>query len=148
MGAYLERLRDALSRAEAATSQHAADPRLRGRTYAIPFEDVWQAVISLMGGGVSWRWTLTHADDHDGIVLGKIAGAGLFRFPSTIAVTIGLDENAQTRVDARATSDRNRDFGANARRIHAFFRALDRRLLDGERPARLQRPEVLNRPDP
>jgi hypothetical protein len=42
----------------AATAPDSTDRRLRGRTYAVPFEHVWQAARSLAGGGLR-GWTLT-----------------------------------------------------------------------------------------
>jgi hypothetical protein len=44
-------------------------------------------------------------------------------------VEIGLDENAQTRVDARSSLEGKRgDLGRNRRTLGRFFRALDRSL--------------------
>ena len=56
----------ALTRNRAATMADADDPRLRGRTYAIPFDVVWNAVL-----GVARErrgWTVLHTDDLEGVV--------------------------------------------------------------------------------
>ena len=50
----------------AATEVDALDPALRGRTYAIPFETVWQAVVGLAGGGLR-GWSIESADDQIGV---------------------------------------------------------------------------------
>lgn len=116
-----------LTRNVAFTSPGAQDPRLLGRTYAIPFEDVWQASIELVGGGLK-RWELLESDDQEGIIRG-VAHGRLERFTSAITVRITLDEDAQTRVDALAASRVGRsDLGSNARRLDRYFTALDRRI--------------------
>ncbi len=109
------------------TTPEAEDPRMRGRTYAIPFEEVWQASLHLVDGGLR-RWELLEADDREGIVRG-VAGSLLDRFSSAVTIRITLDFNAQTRVDALSAARTGRyDLGSNARKLRKFFRALDRTL--------------------
>lgn len=116
-----------LTRNVAFTAPAAEDERLRGRTYAIPFEDVWQAALRLMGGGLK-RWEIVESDDQEGIIRG-VAHGRLERSTSNLTVRIVLDANAQTRVDALSASRVARaDLGLNARRLHRFFRALDAAL--------------------
>lgn len=116
-----------LTRNVAFTAPAAEDERLRGRTYAIPFEDVWQASLRLVDGGLK-RWTLLEFDDREGIIRGTAAGL-LPRSTSAVTVRISLDVDAQTRVDALSASRVGRmDLGANSRRLHRFFVALDRAL--------------------
>lgn len=116
-----------LTRNVAFTSPAAPDPRLRGRTYAIPFEDVWQASLELMGGRLK-RWQVLEADDQEGILRG-VARGRVERFTSAITIRITLDADAQTRVDALSASRVGRaDLGVNARRLSRYFRALDERL--------------------
>lgn len=116
-----------LTRNVAFTSPGAEDPRLRGRTYAIPFDDVWEASRALVGGGLK-RWEVLESDDEEGLIRGAAHG-WIERLASSITVRISLDENAQTRVDAMAASRTGRaDFGLNGRRLRRFFRALDRAL--------------------
>lgn len=111
------------------TAPSAEDPRLRGRTYAIPFEQVWQASLALVDGGLR-RWELLEADDREGIIRGVARGL-VDRFTSSITVRITLDVDAQTRVDALAASRVGRyDLGSNARKLRKFFRTLDRALED------------------
>jgi len=111
----------------AETSPEAADPRLRGRTLAIPFDRVWRVAVGLADGGIR-GWRLVDADDREGIV--RAEASSFLGGSADLLIRVGLDGNGQTRVDARSTSRRARsDFGANARRIAAFFRALDRSLL-------------------
>lgn len=116
-----------LTRNVAFTSPSATDPRLTGRTYAIPFDEVWQASVDLVDGDLK-RWEVTEMDDQEGMIRG-IAHGRTKRFTSTITVRITLDRDAQTRVDAMAASRVGRaDLGVNARRIHRYFTALDARI--------------------
>jgi hypothetical protein len=110
------------------TGPAAADPRLRGRTYAIPFEDVWQGALRLVRGKLK-RWSLEFADDRDGVVNALVSARPKW-LQGVIEVRITLDANAQTRVDASsATPGAFHDFGVNARRLRRFFAALDREAL-------------------
>lgn len=98
-----------------------------GRTYAVPFEDVWQVASELMDGGIN-RWELVESDDREGILRGT-AGALLARFASAVTIRITLDPDAQTRVDGLAASRSARaDLGSNARKLRRFFTALDQGL--------------------
>ncbi|MFO7894882.1 MAG: DUF1499 domain-containing protein [Longimicrobiales bacterium] len=118
-----------LTRNVAFTSPDAGDSRMRGRTYAIPFEDVWQASLRLVDGELR-RWQLLEADDREGIIRGVARGLS-DRFSSAVTIRITLDHNAQTRVDALSASRSGRyDLGSNARRLRKFFRSLDRALED------------------
>ena len=62
------RLRGALGDSVAQTDPTAPDPELRGRTYAVPFEDVWAAAIALANGGLR-GCSLKRANDRDGIII-------------------------------------------------------------------------------
>ena len=113
--------------ARAGTRHDAADPGLRGRTYAIPFDRVWTAAIVLAGGKLR-GWRIVFADDHNGVITAEYHSL-LLRSAADVEIRIGLDEDAQTRVDATSASRRGGpDLGANARRLRRFLRALDRRL--------------------
>lgn len=123
----MSRLIRGLTRNQAQTDPHEKDWRLRGRTYAIPFDRVWTVALAMCGGGLP-RWSLVSADDREGVIVAR-ALTRLFRRASDVRVKIGLDENGQTRVDlASVMPDRKRDLGVNARRIHAFLHELDGRL--------------------
>jgi len=110
----------------AETAPEDADPRLRGRTYAVPFERVWQAALAIGG---AWRgWNIVEADDYEGIIRAE-ATTRIFRFVDDVLIRIYLDQDAQTRVDMRSASRKGvGDFGTNARRIGRFMRKLDREL--------------------
>jgi len=110
------------------TDPRAGDPRIRGRTYAIPFERVWRAALALAGGGLN-GWRLLTADEDGGVVDAE-ATSRILRRRSAIRVEIGLDENAQTRVDvgARALTGRFPHLGRNARFVGGFLTHLDREL--------------------
>lgn len=111
----------------AETSAVAEDPRLRGRTYAVPFEDVWRAALSLVDGGQR-GWRLVSADDREGVIVAE-ARTLVLRFVDDVTIRIALDQDAQTRVDVRSASRVGRaDGGVNSRRIGRFCRRLDRRL--------------------
>jgi len=112
---------------QATTAPDALDPRLRGRTYAIPFEDVWQASINLSGGRLR-GWSVVHADDHSGVIE-VLARTTVFGVEDDVRIDIGLDENAQTRVDLEMVSRSPRgDLGRTRRSIGRFLRKLDRHL--------------------
>ena len=115
------------TRARAETNPAALDARLRGRTYAITFDRVWNAALGLAGGGLP-RWRVLKADDEKGTIQAEAVSA-LWRRPAEVRIRIGLDANGQTRVDVRSASRTGkRDWGSNARRIDRFIRALDAKL--------------------
>jgi hypothetical protein len=117
-----------LTEHRAETSPTSEDERLVGRTYAIPFEDVWQAAKRLAAGELK-GWTLWVADDQEGIMEASLRPF-LFLKAADVRITVGLDENAQTRVDLSATSRTERgDFGRCRRAIGRFVDRLDA-LLD------------------
>jgi hypothetical protein len=112
------------------TAPDAADPRLRGRTYAVPFDAVWRTALGLMDGGLN-GWRVVGADDEEGIIEGEVHGR-LQRFDSEVSLRISLDRDAQTRVDGVAESiSGTADLGSGARRLARLFRALDRALDRG-----------------
>ncbi|MEN8376994.1 MAG: DUF1499 domain-containing protein [Gemmatimonadota bacterium] len=116
----------ALSSNSAATSKGHEDPRLRGRTYAVPFERVWRAVLRIVQR--EGRWKFASADDASGTIQVEVRSA-IIAMPGELTVRIALDRNAQTRVDARAVSRKARtDLGMNARRIARLLRELDGEL--------------------
>ncbi len=126
----MNRLVRALTRNTAETDPHARDPRLRGRTYAIPFERVWRAALALVDGGLT-RWTLVEADDEEGTIHAE-SKTLVFRFVDDVHVEIGLDENGQTRVDVRSASRVGKaDLGRNPRTIGTFLKRLDQALDAG-----------------
>ena len=129
-----DRLARALGTDDVGTDPRAEDPRLRGRTWSVPFDAVWRAAMILAGGGLS-GWRLASSDDLQGVIVATTHSrlAGTLR----ITIHIRLDDNGQTRVDARCHAEgRSRDFGAGVRRLVRFFDALDRVLApSGSRSA-------------
>ena len=116
-----------LTQNRAATDPSSPDPRLRGRTYAISFDRVWNAALALSGGQLP-RWSVSSADDGEGIIRARVR-ALLLRKVDDVRIEVILDENAQTRVDVVSVSLRSkRDLGANARHIDRFLGALDEEL--------------------
>lgn len=106
------------------TDPHADDPRRTGRTYAIPFERVWSTALRLAGGGLS-RWALASADDEAGVIEATCTTL-VFRFVDDVRVDIGLDDDAQTRVDVAWTTRSGAPaLGRGARTIGRFLKALD-----------------------
>lgn len=110
----------------ARTDAQAADPRLRGRTYAIPFETVWQACLGV--GRELTGWSVHRSDDRAGTIRCVVASGVLF--PAVyLDVTVGLDENGQTRVDVEATSATERtNLGRSRRMLIRFMSAVDAHL--------------------
>lgn len=109
------------------TDPRAGDPRLWGRTYAIPFARVWDAAKALADGGLR-GWSMVRNDDREGVIE-AVSLTWLRRKPDQVTVSIRLDENAQTRVDLHCV----RSEGAPARRRHprlvnGFLGALDREI--------------------
>ncbi|MCI0436271.1 MAG: DUF1499 domain-containing protein [Gemmatimonadetes bacterium] len=136
------------SRGEGFAETHAdgSDPRLRGRTYSIPFEDVWQAALQLVTGGLK-GCTVQRANDRDGIIIAE-ARRGFPRGIDDFTVSVTLDDQAQTRVDARSIArTEGRDWGANARRLIRFFEQLDARVAESYR-RRLGQDASFPRPAP
>jgi hypothetical protein len=131
LSVFFRRLGHGITRNRAATGYDHWDPRLRGRTYHIPFEQVWQAALALASGGKGGlrRWQLVQADDYEGII-DAAAKTFWLRFVDDVRINVYLDDDAQTRVDVVSKSRKGRaDLGANARRIARFLRALDRKLM-------------------
>ena len=127
MSLFFRRLGRGLSGNHARTSQTDVDPRLQGRTYAVPFEQVWQAALALAGGGLR-RWHIVESDDYEGVIKAE-SKTLMLRYIDDVIITIQLDHDAQTRVDMESRSRKGSlDFGANARRTGKFFRALDQKL--------------------
>lgn len=121
------RLWVALTRNRAQTDPRHPEPRLRGRTYAVPFARVWKAALKLASEDMR-GWALLEADEDSGVIRAE-STTPVFRFVDDVQIRISLDENGQTRVDMSSESRIGRgDLGKNARRIHAFFRKLDRSL--------------------
>jgi len=116
-----------LTEHQATTDPTSSDHRLRGRTYAIPFDDVWRAATSLASGTLR-GWMLLSADDQEGVIEASTR-TRLLGFRGEVRIEIGLDENAQTRVDAQSISmTRRGDLGRSRRALARFFRELDRAL--------------------
>lgn len=115
--------------ARAETHPDSPSEKLRGRTYAIPFDRVWNEVLDLVASRP--RWTKTRADDETGVVE-VVAETLVFRISDDVRIDVSLDSNGQTRVDVVSASRRGwTDFGKNARRIGRFIRDLDRALQGG-----------------
>jgi hypothetical protein len=115
---------------EVHTHPEHPDERMRGRTYAIPFARVWEAVVQLAGGGLR-GWTTVTADEDLGILTAECSGL-LPRLVDDVEIRMSLDENALTRIDMSSRARKGRgDLGRNARRVRKFFRALDRRIEAG-----------------
>jgi hypothetical protein len=112
---------------EAHTDPGSPDPRLRGRTYAIPFDRVWTAAVEIADGGMR-GWRLVRSDDVSGVLEAE-AIRFLPRRVNHVRVRVGLDENGQTRVDAQlAEGGDSFALGGNRRRLLRFMRTLDKRL--------------------
>lgn len=124
---------------QAHTHPEHANGDLRGRTYAIPFAQVWAAVVELASGGLR-GWTTVFADEDLGILRAE-SQTPVSRIVDDVEIRLSLDENALTRVDMSSVSRVGRaDLGKNARRIRKFFRGLDKRI--GARPGKILDPTM------
>lgn len=93
--------------------------------------------MTLANGGLA-GWQVVRSDDREGVVEAQ-AKRPLLGGAVQVKIQVGLDANAQTRVDAAARgSTRGSAPGIGARRIKSFFRALDRELA--VRPEQLLAP--------
>ncbi|HSG07130.1 MAG TPA: hypothetical protein VLA36_02150 [Longimicrobiales bacterium] len=111
----------------AETHPRARDVRLRGRTYAIPFDRVWSAAEAAASGECP-RWTLLSANDEAGVMVAEIRTL-VSRRVGDARIEIGLDGHAQTRVDIQvAMRGRRGDLGGSARVVGAFVKRLDASL--------------------
>lgn len=120
-------LLDKLYENQARTDQESEDPRLQGRTYTIPFEDVWQASMRVGAGGLL-GWSIGRADDQRGVIE-ALAKTPIVGSETDIHIQVGLDRLGQTRVDVTAASRKEKgDWGRSKRLIRRFIRALDRDL--------------------
>lgn len=127
MASLTARVWRAFTEAEAGTHPDHPDRRLRGRTYAIPFDTVWAAALRISATELS-DWRVIEADDRVGVIRIQARSPFLGGIDDVV-VRVRLDPDAQTRVDARSTSRTARgDLGANSRRLRRFFRRLDDRL--------------------
>lgn len=107
------------------TSPAARDPRLRGRTFAIPFERVWSAALLLAAEEMP-RWEVTSWNDRTGTIQAYAERGRLQKSRDEVKITVKLDEYAQTRLDIAVVSKKGES--AAAQRIDEFIKALDRRL--------------------
>ena len=116
----------ALTTNSAQTHENAGDPRLRGRTYLVPFATVWDEILAMIEANP--RWSLLRADEGTGLIWAE-ATTRVFRFVDDVRFKIKLDRDALTRVDMWSASRKGKgDLGTNTRRIARFYRELDRRL--------------------
>jgi len=116
-----------LTRNTAQTDPASTDRRLVGRTYAIPFDQVWRAAAALADGGL-WGWRLVESDDVKGTMHAE-SKTLLLRLIDDVHLHVGLDQNGQTQVRMRSASRKGRgDLGRNRRTIGRFLQRLDRRL--------------------
>ncbi len=114
---------------KAETRPDHTDPRLRGRTYAIPFAQVWVAALEIARS--SRGWTVLEADEDSGCLQAE-SETPVFRWVDDVELRMALDENGQTRVDMTSESRvGSSDLGKNARRIRKFFRILDKKIGAG-----------------
>lgn len=119
----------ALTRNRAFTDPESDDPRLRGRTYAVPFARVWDAALEI--AQKTRGWTIVTSDPRGGEIVAE-ARTRMWKFVDDVWVRMSLDENGQTRVDmASASRTGSADLGTNVRRIARFLHALDARLKAG-----------------
>lgn len=71
------------------------------------------------------RWRLLHSDDEEGILEAE-ATTLVLRLRDRVHIDVGLDENAQTRVDVRISAKKGwADLGRGRRTTGRFFRRLD-----------------------
>ncbi|HEX6039554.1 DUF1499 domain-containing protein [Longimicrobium sp.] len=123
-----------LTHNRAFTDDESPDPRLRPRTYAIPFVIVWEAALAIARG--TRGWTVTASDPLAGEIVAE-ATTRAWKFVDDVWIRISLDEDGQTHVEMTSASRVGRaDLGTNARRIARFLHALDAQVLGDKRANR------------
>ena len=127
---FTGRLTRALTTNRVETDPWSDDPRLLGRTYAIPFEAVWRSCVKLVREHAGWR--MLQSDDLAGFIRVHCT-TRLFRQEDDLEIHVGLDEHGLTRVDLRSRARSRRvDLGTNARRVGRFSARLDESLGAGD----------------
>ena len=123
---------DASKRRELVDTRGATGPD--GRTYAIPFADVWDAVAARVAAQRGWE--LVHADEERGLFT-IVCRSRLRRSVDDLSIWVRLDEDGLTRLDVRAGSREGRQTpGANRKRVTELLQALDDALGPGARVIR------------
>jgi uncharacterized protein (DUF1499 family) len=124
----------ALTTNRAFTDAEADDPRLRGRSYAVPFAEVWAVALDI--AQKTRGWTIVNSDPRAGEIVAE-ATTRLWRFTDDVWIRLSLDEEGQTCVEMISASRKGAaDLGTNARRIARFLRSLDARLFGSKRANR------------
>lgn len=117
----------AIREERADTHPSSADLRLVGRTYAIPFEHVWNAAVGVANEGMR-GWSVAGTDDLSGLIIASTI-TRIFNIRDDVRVRIRLDENGQTRVDMSSKSRSEKpSLGRHRRTIGRFLDRLDQRL--------------------
>ena len=105
-----------------------------GRTYAVAFAAVWDAVAAEIDAQRGWE--LVHADEERGLFT-VVCRSRLRRSTDDLSVWVRLDEYGLTRLDVRVGSRQGRPSPvSNERRIDALLRAVDQTLGPGARVLR------------
>ena len=124
----------ALTINRAFTDAEADDPRLRGRSYAVPFAEVWAVAQDIARNTPGW--TLVSSDPRAGEIVAE-ATTRLWRSIDDVWIRLSLDEAGQTCVEmASASRKGGGDLGRSTRRIARFLRSLDARLFGSKRANR------------
>jgi uncharacterized protein (DUF1499 family) len=124
----------ALTSNRAFTEAEADDPRLRGRSYSVPFAEVWAVALDIAQNTAGW--TLVNSDPRAGEIVAE-ATTPLWRSTDDVWIRLSLDEEGQTCVEmASASRKGGGDLGTNTRRIARFLRSLDVRLFGSKRANR------------
>ena len=123
------------------TDPSSPDVRLAGRTYAIPFDHVWNAAVGVAKEGMR-GWSVAGTDDLAGLIIASTI-TRIFDIRDDVKVRIRLDENGQTRVDVSSKSRTEKpSLGRHRRTIGRFLSRLDERL--DARPGQILDPTRAN----
>ena len=74
----------------------ATDPRLRGRTYAIPFDGVWKAALKVSNKQMR-GWSVLYIDDQTGVIVAEALRL-LWKHKDDVRISIGLDAVSYTHL--------------------------------------------------
>ncbi|HEX6373099.1 MAG TPA: DUF1499 domain-containing protein [Longimicrobium sp.] len=124
----------ALTTNRAFTDPEADDPRLRERSYSVPFAEVWAVALDIAQN--TRGWTIVSSDPRAGEIVAE-ATTRLWGLTGDVWIRLSLDDEGQTRLEmASASRKGGGDLGTNGRRIARFLRSLDARLFGSKRANR------------
>lgn len=109
----------------AETEEFAAFPELRMPVYKVPPQHLYDTAIK---AAIALGWEV-HSPNGENLTFKAVATTPMWHFEDDVSVQVVAKENGSSALFVRSASRVGRaDFGANARRIAVFRRAVETRL--------------------